>query len=143
MKYGSNEASLIAENGDRVSDLLYTVNFAFLGMHEAASATGDPEIWKACDRLAEFLVRIQVRTEKYPYLEGGWFRAFDYGRWEFYASNADIGWGAWCIESGWTQGWITAVLGFRQMDISLWDLALKPGIEKNFTELRDLMMPGI
>ena len=142
-EYGSNEASLIAENGDRISDLLYTVNFAFLGLHEAASATGDPETKEACDRLAEFLVRIQARTEKYPYLEGGWFRAFDFGRWEFYASNADIGWGAWCIESGWTQGWITAVLGFRQMNISLWDLALKPEIEKNFIPLKDSMMPGI
>ncbi|MFA6482587.1 MAG: hypothetical protein WCW62_08430, partial [Bacteroidales bacterium] len=39
--YGTNEASLIGQNGDRVSDLLYTTNFAFLGLHEAAMATGD------------------------------------------------------------------------------------------------------
>src|SRR5690606_2667004 len=32
--YGTNEASLIAKNGDPVSDLLYTTNFAFLGLHE-------------------------------------------------------------------------------------------------------------
>ena len=141
--YGTNEASLIAENGDKISDLLYTVNFAFLGLHEASMATGDPEIKKACDKLAEFLVRIQVETERYPYLDGGWFRAFDFGRWEFFASNADIGWGAWCIESGWTQGWITAVLGFRQMETSLWDLAVKPEIEKDFSTLKESMLPGI
>ncbi len=141
--YGRNEASLIAENGDPVSDLLYTVNFAFLGLNEAARATGDPEIRASCDRLADFLVRIQVSSERYPYLDGGWFRAFDFGRWEFYASNADIGWGAWCIESGWTQGWITAVLGLRQLDVSLWDLAIQPRIEHRFQELRTSMLPGI
>ncbi len=142
-EYGTNEASLIAENGDRVSDLLYTVNFAFLGLHEAAAVTGDPVLKEAGDRLADFLVRIQIKTDRYPYLDGGWFRAFDFERWEFFASNADAGWGAWCIESGWTQGWITAVLGFRHMDTSLWELAIEPEIEKNFPLMKESMMPGL
>ncbi len=29
------------------------------------------------------------------------------------ASDADVGWGAWSVESGWTQSWITIVLGMR------------------------------
>src|SRR5690606_17284353 len=101
--YGSNEASLIAKNGDKVSDLLYTTNFAFLGLHEAWYATKDVRIKEAADKLAEFLCRVQVKSEGYPELDGGWMRAFDFERFEHWGSNADAGWGAWAIESGWTQ----------------------------------------
>lgn len=139
--YGTNEASLIQQNGDPVSDLLYTTNFAFLGLHEAAAATGDQDILKAESKLAEFLCRIQVRSTSQPSLDGGWFRAFDFKRWEPWGSNADAGWGAWAIESGWTQGWITSVLAMRQMKTSLWDLSLDSNIERHFEELRRQMLP--
>ena len=33
---------------------------------------------------------------------------------------ADVGWGAWAIETGWTQAWITSVLALRQMRTSFW-----------------------
>ena len=68
---------------------------------------------RALNKLAEFLCRIQVRSEAHPELDGAWFRAFDFEKWEHWGSSADIGWGAWSIESGWTQGWITAVLALR------------------------------
>ncbi len=139
--YGRSEASLIARNGDPVSDLLYTTNFAFLGLHEAAAATGDAEMRAAADELAEFLCRIQVRSEGLPMLDGGWFRAFDFGRWEHWGSNADHGWGAWAIESGWTQGWITSVLALRQLNTSLWDLTHGSGIERHHERLRAEMLP--
>jgi len=139
--YGTNEASLIARNGDPVADLLYTTNFAFLGLHEAAAATGDRDILEAESRLAEFLCRIQVVSEAHPQVDGGWFRAFDFGRWEHWGCNADHGWGAWCIESGWTQGWIIAVLALRQMKTSLWDLTGDSRIEGHFEELRGKMIP--
>ncbi len=139
--YGGHEAPLIQENGDPVSDLLYTVNFALLGLHEAAAATGDARIRAAGDKLVEFLCRIQVRSEAHPALDGGWFRAFDYKRWEAWGSNADVGWGAWAIESGWTQGWIVSVLGLRQMKTSLWDLTKDVDIAKNFDRLRREMLP--
>jgi len=139
-QYGGNEASLIQENGDPVSDLLYTVNFAFLGLHEAAAA-GDKTAERAADRLAGFLCRIQTRSEAQPALDGGWFRAFDFERWEAWASNADAGWGAWAIESGWTQGWIVSVLGLRQMRTSLWDLVNRTGVARDFDRLRQEMLP--
>lgn len=120
--YGLHEATLIQANGDPLSDLLYTTNFAFLGLHEAAAIAGDARIGAAADRLAQFLCRIQVRSERHPELDGAWFRAFDYRRWDYWGSNADAGWGAWSVESGWTQAWITAVLAMRQMKTSLWDL---------------------
>ena len=34
-EYGKNEASLIARNGDPVSDMLYTCNFGFFALNEA------------------------------------------------------------------------------------------------------------
>jgi hypothetical protein len=139
--YGRNEASLIATNGDRVCDLLYTSNFAFLGLREAAAATGDKDIIEAENKLAGLLCRIQVTSEAQPAVDGGWFRAFDFGRWEHWASNADHGWGAWAIESGWTQGWITAVLAMRQMKTSLWDLTHGSRIERHFERLRRKMIP--
>jgi len=139
--YGTNEASLIQQNGDPVSDLLYTTNFAFIGLHEAAAATGDKDTLKAADKLAEFLCRIQVRSTNQPSLDGGWFRAFDFKRWEHWGSNADAGWGAWAIESGWTQGWITSVLAMRRMKTSLWDLTEDSKIEEYFDQLRHEMLP--
>ena len=63
--------------------MLYTCNFALLGLHEAVAATGDPELKAAEDKLAEFLCRIQIRSERIPYLDGGWFRAFDYKQWDY------------------------------------------------------------
>jgi len=120
--YGTNEASLIHTNGDPLADLLYTTNFAFLGLHEAAKLTGEETYAKACDALAGFLVRIQVKSADHPELDGAWFRAFDYERWEHWASNSYAGWGVWSTETGWTQGWITAVLALRQLDVSLWEV---------------------
>ena len=85
--YGGHEASLIQRNGDPVSDLLYTTNFAFLGLHEAA-VVGDEAAQHAEEKLAGFLCRIQIRSDAQPSLDGGWFRAFDFQRWEAWASNA-------------------------------------------------------
>ncbi len=141
--YGTNEASLIAKNGDKVSDLLYTTNFAFLGLHEAYYVTKDDRIKKAVDKLAEFLCRIQVKSERHPELHGAWMRAFDYGRFEHWGSNSDHGWGAWAIESGWTQGWITTVLALREMDTSVWDLTKQSKVNEHYDALKKEMLPGI
>lgn len=139
--YGRTEAPLLQENGDTVSDLLYTMNFAALGLHEAAAATGDLDYARAEDRLVQFLCRIQIRSQAHPELDGGWYRAFDFKKWEYWASNSDQGWGAWCIESGWTQGWICAVLALRQMRTSLWTLATNAEAPKDFAAMRREMIP--
>jgi len=139
--YGTAETPLIQENGDCVSDLLYTVDFAFIGLHEAAAATGDLFYREAEDKLAKFLCRVQIRSETHPELDGGWFRAFDFKRWEYWASNADAGWGAWSIEAGWTQSWITAILGLRQMKTSIWEITKKSNINNHFEDMRKQMIP--
>ncbi len=139
--YGKSEATLMQANGDPLCDLLYTTNFAFIGLHEAAVATGEALFVDAQEKLAKFLCRIQVRSEVRPELDGAWFRAFDFRRWEYWASNADVGWGAWSIETGWTQGWITAVLALRDMRTSLWDLTADSKIGRHMARLRPMMIP--
>ena len=118
-QYGSSEASLIQKNGDPASDLVYTVNYAFIGLHEASMATNDPFYIEAENRLADFLCRIQVNSSTHPYLDGCWMRGFDDELWEFFGSSADCGWGVWCVESGWTNTWIAATFGLRQLNRSL------------------------
>lgn len=139
--YGTTEASLIARNGDPVADMLYTNNFALVGLHEAAAVSDDPRVRVAEDKLVDFLIRIQAKSDQVPEVDGGWMRAFDFKRWEPWGSNADLGWGAWSIESGWTQGWITTVLALREMDTSMWDVMANADIEKQYPKIREAMLP--
>ena len=120
-EYGTGETPLLQQDGDPVSDQLYTAGFALLGLHEAIGATDDKSLKSAEDKLAEYLCRIQTRSERLPYLSGTWFRAFDDRRWEAWASSADIGWGAWSVESGWGQAWTAAVLALREQRATVWD----------------------
>ncbi len=127
--YGITEAPLISENGDPVADMLYTSNFAFFALNEAAHATGNPKYREAVDRLADFLVRIQVKSDRHPDIDGAWMRAFDYDRWDYWASNADSGWGAWSTLTGWIQTWITATEALVENDSSFWDVTHKANIK--------------
>lgn len=137
-----SEASLIVKNGDPVADLLYTNNFALLSFHEAAAATGEPYYSQVEDKIAKFICRSQIRSEAHPELDGAWFRGIDLKRWEYWASTVEEGgWGAWCIESGWTQTWIASVLSMRQMKTSLWDLVDGSTIDKPFHKLRPSILP--
>jgi hypothetical protein len=138
--YGVGETPLIQQNGDPASDQLYTSGFALLALHEAAAATGDPDLKKAEDKLAEFLCRTQIRSEKLPFLDGWWFRAFDDKRWECWASSADIGWGAWSLEAGWAQAWGAAVFALRQKETSLWELTGSTRFKVVFDELKGEML---
>jgi hypothetical protein len=140
-RYGTNECSLIQQNGDPACDLLYTSNFALLGLHEAAAATGDAYYLQAENKLEEFLCRIQASSSVHPELDGAWFRAFDYKIWDYWASNSDWGWGVWSTETGWTQAWITSVLAMRRMKTSLWDLSAKSQIARHMDKLLPVMMP--
>ena len=139
--YGKSEATLLQQNGDPLADMLYTSNFAFLGLHEAAAATGEPLFLDAAQKLAHFFVRIQVRSETRRQFDGWWFRAFEFRRWEYWASNADAGWGAWSTESGWTQSWIAAVFGMRHHRTSLWDLTAHSKISRHLQRLLPVMFP--
>jgi hypothetical protein len=141
-EYGTREGCLIQNNGDPVADLIYSMNFAFIGLHEAHWATGDAVFKEATDRMADFLVRAQVQSETHPELNGAWMRAFDFRSWEYWASNSDWGWGAWCTETGWIQSWIASTLALRLMNRSLWDIAANAPEFGGFDEMRRIMLPA-
>jgi hypothetical protein len=126
--YGTGETPLLQRNGDPVSDQLYVSGFALLAFHEAAAVLHDPRLQSAEDKLAEYLCRIQIRSGAFPFLNGAWFRAFDFERWETWASSGDAGWGAWCIESGWGPAWTACVLGLRQRGSTLWEVTARSRI---------------
>ncbi|NLX23010.1 MAG: hypothetical protein GXY55_15260 [Phycisphaerae bacterium] len=138
-EYGTREVPLIQENGDPASDQLYETGFALWSLREAFTATRDPRIKEAEDRLTDYLCRIQIRSPRWPYLNGGWFRAFDFRRWEFWASSGDEGWGAWCLEAGWGHAWITAALAMRLMDTDFWDLTADTRIARHMARVQDDM----
>jgi hypothetical protein len=140
--YGTTETPLIQQNGDPATDQLYTTGFALFGLHEAAAATGDPELRRAEDRLAGFLCRIQIRSAKFPWLNGWWFRAFDDKRWEAWASSADAGWGAWSLEAGWAPAWTAATLALRVKNTTFWDFTSAQGsLQKAFSKWKIQMLP--
>jgi hypothetical protein len=137
--YGTAETPLIQTPGDPATDQLYTTGFALFALHEAVAATADSKLKAAEDRLAQFICRTQVRSEKLPYLDGAWFRAFDYKRWEYWASSADMGWGVWAVEAGWGQAWIATTLALREKQTSMWDLTAASNIEAQLSTVRDEM----
>jgi len=137
--YGTGETPLIQKNGDPVSDQLYTTGFALLGLHEAAAATGDARLRAAGDRLAGYLCRIQVRAPGHPYLDGAWFRGFDYGRWDFWASSGDVGWGPWCVEAGWGQAWTLSTFALRRQRTTLWDAIAERPLREHLAGVRKEM----
>jgi len=123
--YGSGEAPLMFDGSEPITDCLYSLNFAVIGLREAYGATGNARYKAAEDRLVEYLIRIQVTSEMHPELEGAWFRAFDFIRWEYWASDSDWGYGPWVTDNGWTNGWIQTSLALRSGNTTLWDIMLK------------------
>lgn len=132
--YGVREAPLIERNGDPVADMLYTCNFAFFALNEAYHATG--KYRDEVNRLGDFLVRIQAESDSHPDIDGAWMRAFDYDRWDYWASNADHGWGAWSTLSGWIQSWIVSTLALTDANTSFWNIS---GDIKLDSEMKDAL----
>ena len=132
--YGTAESPLNFHNDDKVADMLYTCNFIFLGLNEAVHATGNETYKKSLDKLGDFLLRIQVKSDAHPDIDGAWFRAFDFGRWDYWAENADAGWGAWSTLTGWIQSWIVGTHALMEKDQSYWDITKNMDMKKDFQE---------
>ncbi|GGM46240.1 hypothetical protein GCM10012275_16580 [Longimycelium tulufanense] len=99
-EYGTYESTVIQENGDPITDQLYTTGFLAMNLWIAYKATGDERFRELELNLLDYLSRIQLRSAD-PTLDGTWMRAFDFDNWEYYGSGADIGWGPYAIETGW------------------------------------------
>ena len=108
------ECALLAENGDPVADLLYTNNWLPLGFSYAYMATGDEHFYNSWLSVASFFASSQIYS-KLPHLDGAWARAFDLDRCENLGIPYDIGWGPYCIESGWTVGEVLMGLIFIKL----------------------------
>lgn len=139
--YGKDECAIVHQAGDPATDALYSMNFAFIGMHEAAAVTGDPRYARSAAKMADFLVRTQTRSERHPELDGTWYRGFDFKKWDYWASDGDAGWGVWTNEIGWTHSWITTTLALRRMNTSLWELTKGSRIGRHFEKCRSEMLP--
>jgi hypothetical protein len=57
------------------------------GLHEAAAVLENATIKREEDRLAEYIVRLQTRSTEHPELDGAFFRAWDFSKWEVWASG--------------------------------------------------------
>ncbi len=114
--HGRGESALVQFNGDPACDLLYSINYGFIGLHEAYMATGNSEYKAAVDKMAEFFCRIQAASADQSYIDGAWLRGFDFNLWEFFGSASDSGWGPWCVETGWTNAWISSSLALRKLN---------------------------
>lgn len=117
-RFGEEDTGVFIGDGEGIADLLYTNNFLLLNLWEGWRATGDREILQFYHELHEFMRKIQI-TSRYPAFNGAWMRAFDLNAKEYYGNLGDIGWGPYCIESGWTQGIILVGLLAQELDLSL------------------------
>ena len=133
--YGLKEAPLMANYGDKVTDLLYTLNYAAFGLNEAYGATQDSSYQASLNKINDFFVKIQVQSEAHKDLDGAWLRAFDFGRWDYWASNADSGWGPWGTQTGWTQSWVLNSLAASVQKENFWQQSSYLKQDENFKKL--------
>jgi hypothetical protein len=94
-----------APRGEHVADLIYTQNWATLGLLHAGRLFGCTDCRAACLRSLEFLERTQDESPE-PWLRGCWRGAYDMrtGRW---GGGDRFEGGAGSIYSGWTNAPIT------------------------------------
>jgi len=114
-RVAGGDLSLVHDSTEPISDQLYTTSFAAMNFWVAYKATQDKFYRDSYFRVADYLVRIQLESPDYT-LDGGWMRGFDYSLWEYYGSNADQSWTAYCLETGWANAIIDMALALYLLD---------------------------
>jgi len=104
---GDGECSLLSENGDTVVDFLYSNNWLPMGFMQAYFVTGDEYFKNLWEENIKFILGTQIKSSD-DKINGAWARGFDVEYMEYFGSPADVGWGPWAIESGWTVAEITS-----------------------------------
>ncbi len=107
----NTESSLLANNGDPVADLLYSVNWLPLAFAYAYKVTKDERIKVLWQDIVKFMTNVQMRSDD-PLLDGAWCRGIDLDRREDFGMPHDVGWGPCCVESGWTVAEILMGIGY-------------------------------
>ncbi|WP_449540348.1 hypothetical protein [Ferdinandcohnia sp. Marseille-Q9671] len=119
-RYGTEDTGVFRMNGEGIADQLYTNNFLLMNAWEAWKATSDPAVKEMNDKLGTFLTSIQISSQKQEF-DGGWMRSFHLDSREYFGNNGDTGWGAYVIESGWTNAIILTGLILKELDQSILD----------------------
>lgn len=112
-KYGSSGFG--GENGvnapwedERISDQLYSINNILMALSALTKAEHTEKITidlanEMLQKVLDYITRIQITHPDKKY-HGGWMRAFDVTRWEYYGLDVEVLWGSYCIMSGWIMG---------------------------------------
>ncbi|MVO99574.1 hypothetical protein [Paenibacillus lutrae] len=119
-RFGQEDAGVYIHNGEGIADQLYTNNFLLMNAWELWKATQDETYRKLYEDLASFLSAIQI-SSKDARFDGGWMRALDLTRMEYFGNNGDTGWGPYCMEGGWTNAMTTAGFLLGKLDESIFD----------------------
>ncbi|MGN7170754.1 hypothetical protein ACTHSJ_33325 [Paenibacillus cellulositrophicus] len=119
-KYMKEDTGVFRYNGEGIADLLYTNNFLAMNLWEGWKQTGREAFRELAAQVSAFLSSVQIRSCDSRF-DGGWMRAFDLERREYFGNNGDTGWGPYCMESGWTEALIGAGLLLQRLDASLFD----------------------
>ncbi|GGD56360.1 hypothetical protein [Paenibacillus nasutitermitis] len=112
------ESTLLSQNGDPVVDLLYSLNWLPIGFTQAYFVTKDPYFKDLWEGIAKFFISTQIQS-KDRMIHGAWARAYDVEKNEIFGLNADVGWGPWAIETGWTVAEISAGLSMGLLEDEL------------------------
>ena len=126
-KVQGGDLSLIHDSSEPISDQLYTTSFAAMNFWIAYKATGEAFYRENFFRVMDFLVRIQIESKDRT-IDGGWMRGFDYSLWEYYGSNADQSWTAYCLETGWCNAIIDIAIELFLLDDSFYEPRLAVGM---------------
>ncbi len=97
------ESSVMAENGDPVADMLYSLNWLPTALTLAYRFTKDDYFREMRDYMTTFFCKTQVISRD-RMLDGIWPRSLDLDAMEVYGVPNDVGWAPWSVETGWTMG---------------------------------------
>ena len=105
-----DECSILTQNGDPVADLLYTINWLPFNFIQAYFITKDTMFLELWESISKFMMKSQISSNNKD-INGAWARGWDVELNEIFALPNDVGWGPWCIESGWTVAEIASGIG--------------------------------
>ena len=114
------ESSVLADNGDPVTDMIYSANWLPLGLGLAYGFTHDEWFRERRDRVNRFFAAAQIESPD-PIINGIWTRSIDLDLREVYGVPNDVGWAPWSVETGWTIGEIVSGLLLALLDERLKD----------------------
>jgi hypothetical protein len=103
--------------GAHLVDLIYTQNWATLGLQALAAVTGDQGYAEAAQRSLDLVCRIQDRSPA-PHLHGCWRGLYDLDADDWGGGDLYEG-GASSIYTGWTNAPLALALAFAASDASL------------------------